>query len=166
MFLVDTAIDVVFLRGASKKRYNYILNLLKYTNRRLGLLKHILLCKNFSILLILQQLISYHKRLILPFLNRLYDFFLTVLHEILEVHPFDLLKYGIVQFKLLFFLHEKGATDTVVNGNLGTEPWVVFDVVDFDTFWWVHLQHFWDEVLGRGAEALWHRVNALYVREM
>jgi hypothetical protein len=142
LFFIYFAINIVFFSVSVWNWYNDILNLLKNTDGRFSLLKDIFLSKHFSILFILQQFIGNNKRLILPLLNGLDNFFLSVLDEIFKIHFLDLFKDGIIQLKLLFLFHKKGSTNAVVNGYVGAKPGVVLDVIDFDSFRWINLQHF------------------------
>lgn len=140
MFFIQLAINVAFLIISWCNRCDYIFNLFKYGNYIFVLLKIVVnFSELFSIFLVFQQLISDNEWFILTLFNGLYDFLFTVFYEILEIHLFDLLINGVIKLKFLFFLHEKWAFNAVIDWNMSTEPWMVLNVINFDSFCRINL---------------------------
>lgn len=97
LLLVNLTIKIALLQIMIFNRRYDILNLPKDTYHSLSFnCVYILLCKILTILLILQQLISYYEGLVLSLFDWLYDFLFWVFEYVLEVHLLDLLIYWVV----------------------------------------------------------------------
>ena len=63
----------------------------------------------------------------------------------------------------MLFFGEERTPDSVIDGDVGPQPWVILDVVNFNPLAGVYLKHFRNQVLGSGAELVGHMIDALYI---